>query len=138
MEAIVENDSGLSLDSLKGKFDTLDTGDIIVLSSAGISCAMMFIAGASIAFPMLSAFFTSVGLIYMFYAARENKWGARFWNLMMEYPVMTDIATGALLVVLFGTATSAALLASGAAGVMTSAVMILVRKFSKNNGKVAV
>lgn len=138
MEAVIENDSALSLNSLKDKFDSLDTGDIIVLSSAGVSCAMVFVAGASIAFPMMSAFFTSVGLIYMFYAARKNKLGARVWNFMMDHPVTTDIATGALLVVLFGTATNAALLASGAAGVMTSAVMILVRMFSKNNGKVAI
>ena len=55
---------------------------------------------------------------------------------MMDHPIITDVATGALLVILFGTATNAALLASGAAGVMTSAVMILVRMFSPNNGKV--
>lgn len=118
--------------------NNMDTGDIVILTTAAAGVTMIFIAGQAIAFAMVTAFISTAGAIYIFYSARGTKYGAKLWNFMMKHTVVTDLSLTAVFLFLFGTSTATALLAGGAAGAMISAALLLIRKFSANQGLVPV
>jgi hypothetical protein len=118
--------------------NSMNTGDIVILTTAAAGVVMIFVAGQAIAFAMVTAFISTAGAIYIFYSARGTKYGAKIWNFMMKHTVITDLSLTGVFLFLFGTSTATALLAGGAAGAMVSACLLLIRKYSANAGLVPV
>lgn len=114
----------------------LDLGDKVILGAGAACILMIFIGSAAAALSMTVAFLATAGVIYLIYSGRHTYYGARLWNKMMEYPLTTDICITLLFTILFGTATSISLLGGFAAGVLTSAILLVIRKFSPNGGMV--
>ena len=124
--------------SVETVLSDLDLGDKIILGASAACIFMIFIGSAAAALSMTVAFLATAGVIYLLYSGRHTYYGARLWNKMMENPITTDVCITLLFTVLFGTATSISLLGGFAAGVLTSAILLVIRKFSPNGGIVEV
>lgn len=128
----------LETTSIETKLSELELGDKIILGAGAACVLMIFIGSAAAALSMTVAFLATAGVIYLLYSGRHTHYGAKLWNKMMENPIVTDVVITIVFTILFGTGTSISLLGGFAAGVITSAILLVIRKFSPNNGIVEV
>lgn len=118
----------------------IDKGaDYFIYGASAICIGMIFFAGTSIAFAMLTAILGTASVMYLMFEARKSgRTGAKFWNWCLDNPIKCDIAMSVLFGVTFGVTTASGILAAGAAGCMNSAAFKLIRRFSPNDGYVDV
>lgn len=118
-------------------FDIDNGAEYIILGTAGLCIALIFFASATVSFAVLTGLFSTASIMYLLFCMRgAGKWGARMWNWCMDHPVIVDVVMTFAFAYIFGASTAVALLAAGVAGIVNSALLILVKKFAPNEGKV--
>lgn len=116
------------------KFNVESAGEYLIFGCSAACIAMLFFAGSQIVFAILTAGLATVSVIYLLFEARKSRMGARVWNWCMENPVTMDIILTVGFGLIFGVTTATGLLASGAAGVMTSAIIKLLKRYMPDGG----
>lgn len=115
----------------------LDKGAKVFIYGATLMCVVMiFVAGTSIAYAMLTGMLGTASIMYLMFQTRTaGKTGARIWNWCMNHPVLVDLTMAIAFGFMFGL-TPTGLLAAGAAGCMNSAVLNFIHDYAPNHGLV--